>query len=38
VAAGARDGATAEIRAGLEAGDRVVLAPAGLEDGAPVKE
>jgi RND family efflux transporter MFP subunit len=38
VAAGARDGATAEIRAGLDAGERVVLGPAGLEDGAPVKE
>ena len=38
VAAGARDGNTAEIRAGLEAGERVVLAPAGLEDGTPVKE
>jgi RND family efflux transporter MFP subunit len=38
VAAGARDGHTAEIRAGVEAGERVVLAPSGLADGAPVKE
>jgi RND family efflux transporter MFP subunit len=38
VAAGARDGHAAEIRAGLEAGERVVLGPAGLADGAPVTE
>jgi multidrug efflux pump subunit AcrA (membrane-fusion protein) len=38
VAAGARDGRAAEIRAGLEAGERVVLDPAGLADGAPVTE
>ncbi len=38
VAAGARDGSAVEIRAGLEAGERVVLAPSGLADGTPVKE
>jgi len=38
VAAGARDGDTVEIRAGVEPGERVVLGPAGLVDGAPVKE
>jgi RND family efflux transporter MFP subunit len=38
VAAGARDGDTVEIRAGVEPGERVVLEPAGLVDGAPVKE
>lgn len=37
VAAGAtRDGAT-ELRAGADAGERVVLDPAGLVDGAPVE-
>ena len=35
VAAGARDGDRVEIRAGVEAGERVVLDPAGLADGAP---
>jgi RND family efflux transporter MFP subunit len=38
VAAGARDGDTIEIRAGVEPGERVVVDPAGLVDGAPVKE
>jgi RND family efflux transporter MFP subunit len=38
VAPGAREGATAEVRAGLQAGERVVLGPAGLDDGAPVME
>jgi len=38
VAAGARDGDTVEIRAGVEPGERVVLDPTGLVDGAPVKE
>jgi membrane fusion protein (multidrug efflux system) len=38
VAAGARDGDTVEIRAGVEPGERVVLDPAGLTDGALVKE
>jgi membrane fusion protein (multidrug efflux system) len=37
IAAGARDGDLVEVRAGLEAGERVVLAPAGLADGAPVR-
>jgi RND family efflux transporter MFP subunit len=38
VAAGARDGDAVEIQAGVEAGERVVLDPAGLADGAPVRE
>jgi RND family efflux transporter MFP subunit len=38
VAAGARDGDTAEIRAGVEPGERVVLDPTGLADGQPVRE
>jgi RND family efflux transporter MFP subunit len=38
VAAGARDGHTIEIRAGVEPGERVVLDPAGLADGAAVTE
>jgi len=38
VAAGARDGDTVEVRAGVEPGERVILDPAGLADGAPVKE
>jgi hypothetical protein len=38
IAAGARVGATLEVRAGLEAGERVALDPAGLVDGAPVAE
>jgi len=38
VAAGARDGGTVEIRAGVEAGERVIVDPAGLTDGAAVTE
>jgi RND family efflux transporter MFP subunit len=38
VAAGARDGDRVEIRAGVEAGERVVLDPTGLVDGTPVNE
>jgi multidrug efflux system membrane fusion protein len=38
VAPGARDGDALEIRAGVEAGERVALEPAGLVDGAVVKE
>jgi membrane fusion protein, multidrug efflux system len=38
VAAGAREGDSVEIRAGVEAGDRFVLDPAGLADGAAVHE
>ncbi len=37
VAAGARDGDSVEIRAGLDAGERVALQPAELTDGAPVR-
>ena len=38
VAAGARDGGVVEIRAGVEAGERVAKDPAGLTDGAAVTE
>ncbi len=38
IAAGDRRGEDVEVRAGLEAGERVVLDPAGLVDGAPVRE
>jgi hypothetical protein len=38
VAAGARDGRIVEVRAGVEAGERVVVDPAGLTDGASVNE
>jgi multidrug efflux pump subunit AcrA (membrane-fusion protein) len=38
VAAGARDGGSVEIRAGIESRERVVLDPAGLADGDPVRE
>jgi RND family efflux transporter MFP subunit len=38
VAAGARDGSRVEIRAGVEKGERVVLAPRGLADGDAVRE
>ncbi len=38
VAPGARAGDQVEVRAGVEAGERVVLDPTGLVDGAPVKE
>ena len=37
VAAGASDGGAVEVRAGVQEGERVVLEPAGLSDGAPVK-
>jgi len=38
VAAGAVDGDLVEVRAGVEPGERVVLAPGSLADGAAVKE
>jgi len=38
VAAGVRDGGTVEIRAGVEAGEHVVVNPAGLADGTAVRE
>jgi len=38
VAPGSRAGDLVEIRAGVEAGERVVLEPAGLVDGSPVNE
>ncbi len=38
VAVGATDGGITEVRAGLEAGERVALAPVGLVDGQPVTE
>ena len=38
VATGASDGGAVEARAGVEAGERVVLDPAGLADGALVRE
>jgi multidrug efflux pump subunit AcrA (membrane-fusion protein) len=38
VAVGARDGGSVEVRAGIEAGERVVLDPAHLADGAFVSE
>jgi RND family efflux transporter MFP subunit len=38
MAAGAREGGSVEARAGVEAGERVVLDPAGLADGAFVSE
>jgi len=37
IAAGAREGSAVEVRAGLEAGEHVVLDPADLADGAPVR-
>jgi RND family efflux transporter MFP subunit len=37
VAAGARDGGSVEVRAGVEEGERVVIDPAGLTDGAAVE-
>jgi len=37
IAAGAREGDLVEARAGLEAGERVVLAPADLVDGTPLR-
>ena len=38
IATGAREGSGVEARAGVEPGERVVLDPAGLADGALVKE
>ena len=38
VALGERAGDSVEIRAGLEAGERVILDPAGLVEGAPIRE
>jgi RND family efflux transporter MFP subunit len=38
VAAGATAAGQTEIRAGVDAGERVATDPAGLEDGAPVRE
>jgi RND family efflux transporter MFP subunit len=38
VAVGATGGGVTEVRAGLEGGERVALAPAGLVDGQPVTE
>ncbi len=38
VALGARAGETVEVRAGLEAGERCILDPSGLADGAPIRE
>ncbi len=38
VAPGPREGDAVEVRAGVEAGERVILDPAGLADGGSVKE
>jgi RND family efflux transporter MFP subunit len=38
VAPGAREGSLTEVRAGLDAGERVAVAPAGLVDGASLVE
>jgi hypothetical protein len=38
VAIGATEGSSTEIRAGVDAGERVAVEPAGLVDGAPVAE
>ena len=38
VALGARSGDAVEVRAGLEAGERCILDPHGLADGAPIRE
>lgn len=38
VALGERFGDGVEVRAGLEAGERVILDPAGLVEGAPIRE
>jgi len=38
VAAGRHDGGTVEVRAGVEGGERVVVEPGGLADGAAVNE
>ena len=37
IATGAREGDAVEVRAGVEAGERVVLSPVDLADGAPVR-
>jgi RND family efflux transporter MFP subunit len=37
IATGATDGDSVEVRSGLEAGESVVLSPADLADGAPVR-
>ena len=37
IAPGGREGGAVEVRAGLEAGERVVLEPADLADGTPVR-
>jgi hypothetical protein len=37
VAPGAREGERVVVRGGLEAGERVVLKPGDLADGAPVR-
>jgi hypothetical protein len=38
VAIGATEGSSTEIRAGVDAGERVALEPSGLIDGASVAE
>lgn len=38
IAVGAREGDTVEVRAGVQAGERVVLRPGNLVDRAPVRE
>jgi len=38
VAVGTRDGDTVEVRAGVEAGERVFVDPAGLADGSKIRE
>jgi RND family efflux transporter MFP subunit len=38
VALGERVGDTVEVRAGIEPGERVILDPAGLVEGAPIRE
>jgi hypothetical protein len=38
VAVGATEGPSTEIRAGVDAGERVAVVPAGLVDGAPVSD
>jgi multidrug efflux pump subunit AcrA (membrane-fusion protein) len=38
VALGERSGDTVEVRAGLEAGERVILDPTGLVEGSPIRE
>jgi RND family efflux transporter MFP subunit len=38
IAVGAREGDTVEVRAGVQADERIVLQPAGLVDGTPLRE